>query len=152
MLREQHPEARLSIVGRRPADRVLQLGRSAGVAIVGEVPDVRPYVERATVSIAPLQIARGTQNKVLEAMAMRKAVVATPQALEGIDATDGEHLMQASSATDWVQAITRLAHEADLREQLGTQARDFVQQHHNWSACLAPIGQFIATGNMRVRR
>ena len=105
----------------------------------------RPYVERATLSIAPLQIARGTQNKVLEAMAMRKAVVATPQALEGIDATDGEHVVQASSVTDWANAIIRVRNDATYREQLGTQARAFVEQHHNWSACLEPIGQFITS-------
>src|SRR5690606_11948467 len=88
-VRRDHPEACFDIVGSRPEARVLALAQTPGVRVTGFVPDVRDHVAAASVCVAPLHIARGVQNKVLEAMAMARPVVCTPQALEGIPAEHG---------------------------------------------------------------
>ncbi|MBW8897819.1 MAG: TIGR03087 family PEP-CTERM/XrtA system glycosyltransferase, partial [Massilia sp.] len=88
-LRERFAGLKFYIVGSRPAPAVQELARLPGVVVTGTVPDVRPYIAHAAVSVAPLRIARGIQNKVLEAMAMATPVVVSPQALEGIDAVPG---------------------------------------------------------------
>src|SRR5215469_6834947 len=87
------PAARFVIVGANPAPAVQQLARQPGIEVTGRVPDVRPYLAHAAVAVAPLRVAQGVQNKVLEAMSMAKPVVATPQALEGIDARPGRELL-----------------------------------------------------------
>src|SRR5262249_58960832 len=84
VLRARHPGARLRLVGRRPAPAVRHLARLPGVGLVGQVPDVRPYLADAAVALAPVRIARGVQNKVLEALSMRKAVVPSPRSIEGL--------------------------------------------------------------------
>src|SRR5207245_1533631 len=77
-IRRRRPDAVLLLVGRKPAPAVQRLAGEPGVEVVGQVPDVRPFLHRAAVTVVPLQIARGVQNKVLEALAMGKAVVASP--------------------------------------------------------------------------
>ncbi len=106
LLREQFPTISLEIVGKHPTPAVLKLSRIAGIQVTGAVPDVRPHVAGADIVIAPLQIARGIQNKVLEAMAMARPVVATTSAATGIDAINGQHLMIADSPQQWVDQIT----------------------------------------------
>src|SRR5207302_49708 len=96
------PEATFAIVGRRPTAAVKKLAHLPGVGVVGEVPDVRPYLADAAVAVAPLQIARGVQNKVLEALAMGKAVVASPQAIEGLNLQDDVHIVRATTADEWI--------------------------------------------------
>src|SRR5699024_3911989 len=82
-------DAKLLVVGRDPAEAVRRLHGHHGVSVIGPVDDVRPWLERASVAVAPLQLARGVQNKVLEAMACQRAVVCSPAAAEGIDARAG---------------------------------------------------------------
>ena len=135
----------LNIVGRRPSDRVLSLNTLEGVDVVGEVPDVRPYLNDADIAISPLRIARGIQNKVLEAMAMGKAVVASPQAAEGIEAANGSQLLVAEQEDDWIKAIERLAADEQLRKRLEQAGRDLVLQRYQWSARLQPLIDIIAT-------
>ena len=78
------------------------LGQRQGIHVTGTVPDVRPYLAHAQISVAPLRIARGIQNKVLEAMAMAKPVIVSPQALEGISAQAGRDLLLASDASEFI--------------------------------------------------
>ncbi|RYY33311.1 MAG: TIGR03087 family PEP-CTERM/XrtA system glycosyltransferase, partial [Sphingomonadales bacterium] len=92
-IRLRHPNARFAIVGRKPTDAVRALAKHPGVTVTGEVADVRPWLHAASVVVAPLKLARGVQNKVLEAMAMGRAVVASPPAFEGIDAVPGRDLL-----------------------------------------------------------
>src|SRR5262249_11312980 len=115
---QRRPEARLSLVGRRPTAAVNELARGAGVEVVGQVPDVRPYVAGASVAVVPLRLARGVQNKVLEALAMARATVASPAALCGVRAQPGQHLLAASTPAEWVEAVLRLFDDADLRARL----------------------------------
>jgi sugar transferase (PEP-CTERM/EpsH1 system associated) len=142
-VRDHHAEARLYLVGRKPGWAVRRLRRLPGVEVVGTVPDVRPYLARAAAVVAPLRIARGMQNKVLEALAMGKAVVASPQCLAGVPATPGFHLLAAESPDDWVKAIDRLLRDADLRERLGRAGREYVEAHHRWDRCLEPFVELL---------
>jgi sugar transferase (PEP-CTERM/EpsH1 system associated) len=134
-VRERVPNATLTIVGRRPCPAVLRNAALPGVAVVGDVADVRPHVARAAVSIAPLRVARGVQAKVLEALAMGKAAVVSPEALKGIRATPGEHVLCADSAADWTAAVVRLLDDPELRERLGRAGRRFVEEEHDASVC-----------------
>jgi sugar transferase (PEP-CTERM/EpsH1 system associated) len=135
--------ARLALVGRRPAPAVRRLGREPGVEVIGPVADVRPYLARAAVVVAPLRIARGVQNKVLEALAMGKAVVASPQALEGLRAEPGVHVLAASTPQEWAEAVARLLGDEPLRRQLGAAGRRYVEGHHRWEVCLEPFAEVL---------
>jgi glycosyltransferase involved in cell wall biosynthesis len=135
---QTQPKAQLTIVGRRPTNVVQLLAGLANVSVFADVPDVRPYLEQAQVAVAPLRIARGIQNKVLEAMAMGKPVVASPGALAGIDLTPGSHALAADSPEQWKQALIRLWNSAESRETIGRQAREYVLEHHQWASTLLP--------------
>lgn len=151
-IRRQRPEAKLQIVGRTPCLAVKRLARTRGVEIHADVPDVRPYVCRSTAAIAPMNIARGVQNKVLEAMAMNKAVVTTPAALAGIEAKAGTEIVQAEGADAWRNALLSLFDEERYRRQIGNAARQFVVKNHSWEGSLAPMRDAIGSRNHSVRR
>jgi sugar transferase (PEP-CTERM/EpsH1 system associated) len=143
-LRERFPDLRFYIVGSRPAPAVEALAQQAGVVVTGTVPDVRPYIAHAAVAVAPLRIARGIQNKVLEAMAMARAVVVSPQALEGIDAEPGSELLLAEDAAAFIKTVgTLLAGQDSAAEALGQAARAKVQRRYSWSSNLACIGESL---------
>ncbi len=142
-VRQAYPQARLLLVGRRPAPALRWTALLPGVELIGQVPDVRPYLARASVAVVPLQIARGVQNKVLEALAMAKAVVASPQCLKGLKARPGTHLQSASTAGEWRRAVLELLRSLSLRQQLGSAGRSFVEEHHRWEVCLAPLADIL---------
>ncbi len=108
LIRKASPAARFFIVGSNPADAVKRLATRDGVTVTGRVPDVRPYIHHATAAVGPMRIARGIQNKVLEAMAMGKPVIVTSGALEGIDAIPGRDLILADDADSFANAAIRL--------------------------------------------
>lgn len=138
-LRQHVPEAKLLIVGRNPTRQVLRLAGTPSVEVVGPVDDVRHAIARCSVMIAPLPIARGVQNKVLEAMACSRAVVASPQAFEGIRAEPNRHLLVADTPDQWTTALTKLLTDLKARHTLATAAREQIEQHYHWSATLQPL-------------
>jgi sugar transferase (PEP-CTERM/EpsH1 system associated) len=143
-LRARFADVKFYIVGARPAAAVQELAKLPGVVVTGTVPDVRPYIAHAAVSVAPLRIARGIQNKVLEAMAMATPVVVSPQALEGIDAEPGSELVLAEDAAGFVDAVaTLLAGQDSAAAALGAAARAKVQRRYSWSSNLACIGESL---------
>jgi len=143
-LRERFTNLKFYIVGARPAPAVQELAKLPGVVVTGTVPDVRPYIAHAAVSVAPLRIARGIQNKVLEAMAMATPVVVSPQALEGIDAVPGSELVLAEDAAAFVDAVaTLLAGQDSAAAAIGAAARAKVQRRYSWSSNLACIGESL---------
>jgi sugar transferase (PEP-CTERM/EpsH1 system associated) len=142
-IRAARPDATLAVVGRNPSAEVRQLSHLGGVEVFGSVPDVRPYLADASVAIAPLRIARGIQNKVLEAMASCRAVIASPEALEGLSVAPEQHVLCAASPGQWVEMLTRLMASGELRSQLQQSARAFVATNHSWQACLAPVGALL---------
>ena len=132
-LKQRVPKLTFTIVGRDPAPAVQRLAETAGITVTGAVPDVRPFLAAASVAICPLQIARGIQNKILEAMAMERAVVTSPVALEGLDAEDGKHVVQADSPAEWQEHILNLITNDDFRRELGKRARRHVQDRYTWA-------------------
>jgi sugar transferase (PEP-CTERM/EpsH1 system associated) len=142
-VRARRPEARLYLVGRRPVAAVRRLARVPGVEVVGQVPDVRPYLARALVAVVPLRIARGLQNKVLEALASGKPTIASPQALAGIAAEPSRHLLAADAPEQWREAILKLFDDAPLRRSLAAAGRQYVEEHHSWERCLEPFGRLL---------
>jgi sugar transferase (PEP-CTERM/EpsH1 system associated) len=142
-VRRREPAATFCLVGRRPAPAVLGLADLPGVEVVGDVPDVRPHVAGASVVVVPLRIARGVQNKVLEALAMAKAVVASGQALAGLSARPGAELLQASAPEEWAAAVLGLFAEPALRRALGSAGRRYVEEHHRWEVCLEEFARLL---------
>jgi VanZ family protein len=138
-LKRQIPELVFYIVGRDPTRAVKGLANCPGVNVTGSVPDVRPYLSRARVAVCPLNIARGVQNKVLEAMAMGKAMVASKPALEGLELEVGREILQADSVQQWQQTIVELLSQDTLREGLEKRARKCVEERYSWSARMAPL-------------
>jgi sugar transferase (PEP-CTERM/EpsH1 system associated) len=145
-VRKRWPACRLSLVGRRPVPLVRRLAELPGVEVVGQVADVRPYLSRAAVVLAPLNIARGVQNKVLEALAMGKATVVSPQALTGLQVEPDVHLLTASTESEWQEAVSRLLQDEGLRQRLGTAGRRYVEAHHSWEHCSQPLANLLRLG------
>ncbi len=133
----QDPALRFYIVGARPAAAVQALAANPGVHVTGTVPDVRPYIAHAEICVAPLRIARGIQNKVLEAMAMARPVVVSAQALEGIDAVPGVELLLADGGAAFITTLTGLLAQPDA--SLGAAARAKVESQYSWPSNLARI-------------
>lgn len=142
-VRARLPEATFAIVGTNPVKAVKRLNGADGVSVTGRVEDVRPYVESASLVVAPMRIARGVQNKVLEAMAMAKAVVSTPAGLEGIDARIGSEAITAASRDVFAREIVRLAQDEDAARRIGAAARLRVLADYQWPAQLARLDAAI---------
>jgi sugar transferase (PEP-CTERM/EpsH1 system associated) len=144
-VRAAYPTATLAIVGRNPVRAVVDLQAVAGVEVFASVADVRPYLAEASVVVVPLRIARGIQNKVLEGMAAGRAVIASREALEGIDVRSGENVIQADSPAQWSSNIVRLFNEPRERTQIAQAGRAFVANRHDWTNCLSPIASLLAS-------
>lgn len=138
-VRQWRPEARLTIAGRKPAQAVQELRAIPGVDVIGEDRDVRPYLARAAVAIAPLRSPRGLPNHVLQAMAAGKPVVASPAALSAFGDQPDLPAWPVSDASEWVAVITSLLGDEAERHRLGEAGRTYVQLHHNWNYCLSPF-------------
>ena len=142
-LRARWPGLRLSIVGRSPTAAVQALAGDA-VRVTGTVPDVRPWLQHAAVVVAPLRLARGVQNKVLEAMAMARPVVAASPCVEAIDAIPAVHIAAASNAAEFVAVIESLLGSADAGVTMGRRARDRVVNQYGWRARLSAFDRELS--------
>ena len=143
-LRAQRPGVRFQIVGADPPPSVRELAKIPGVSVTGSVPDVRSYITRAALTVAPLAIARGTQNKILESMAMGVPVVCSLQAAGGVDAVAGEHLLTAANADEYVAAVGRILDSKELRATLAEKGRARVLSHHAWRSSMLRLDGLIA--------
>ncbi len=143
-LRDRLPEARFRVVGANPTSRVRALAGLPGVDVTGAVPDVRPHVAGAALSVAPLRLARGVQNKVLEAMAMGRPVLATPQAFEGIEAVAGEDAAVAPDAPEaFAAAALTLLADPDAAAAMGGRARLRMERRYAWNRRLEPLDALL---------
>jgi sugar transferase (PEP-CTERM/EpsH1 system associated) len=141
-VRAQVPQARFYIVGARPSEGVRRLGKQSGIRVTGAVRDVRPYLAHAVAAVAPLRIARGVQNKILEAMAMGRPVLGTPQAFDGIRPCAGlEPLMNEAPEAMARAAVGLLC--GDARDDLGRRGRECVLRNYNWSENLRHIQRLL---------
>jgi sugar transferase (PEP-CTERM/EpsH1 system associated) len=147
----RHPGTLLTIVGRNPTRAVRRLARLKGVQVTGAVADVRPFLARAAAVIAPLQIARGVQNKVLEALALGKALICSPPAATGLGIRHGRHALFAEEPEQWTRAVTALLNNPSQRQALGRAGRAYVKKYHDWDRCLAPLDRLLFAPNGRGR-
>ncbi len=138
-IRAAHPETSFAIVGRNPTPAVSALSALPGVQVTGAVDDVRTWLAGADVVVAPLRIARGIQNKVLEAMAMAKPVVASTAAAEGIAATNGTHYFVEADVEAEANRVIALLSDASISRKTGKSARAHVIEHYSWAGQLAPL-------------
>jgi glycosyltransferase involved in cell wall biosynthesis len=139
----QWPGLRFYIVGRNPPAAVMELA-SQGVVVTGTVADVRPYLQHATLVVAPLRVARGIQNKILEAMAMARPVVAARSCVEAIAAEDGTELLSAVEAPEFVDQINALLSAPERAAAVGKAGRQRVVQHYSWAAHLSGIDRYLS--------
>ena len=137
------PRARFYIVGRSPSPQVQALA-SAQVVVTGTVPDVRPYLQHAAAVVAPLRVARGIQNKILEAMAMQQPVVTVHSCAEAIGATAAQGQLRADTPEQFLQALQPLLDAPEHAAALGRAARQFVVQRFSWQAHLSGIDACLA--------
>ncbi len=140
-IRVRHPNARFAIVGRNPTDAVKALAKQPGVMVTGEVADVRGWLAAASVVVAPLKLARGIQNKVLEAMAMERPVVASRAAAEGID--HAGTIRVGETVGEIAEEVMAVLDNAVAAAAMGREARARVQARYSWEACLAPLDALL---------
>ena len=142
-LRSRHPGLRFHIVGRSPTPAVQALAGEA-VNVTGTVPDVRPYLQHAAVVVAPLRLARGIQNKVLEAMAMGRPVIAARACAEALLARPGHDLAAADGIPDYIHAVETFLADPAQSEAVGSSGRACVLVNYDWAAHLSGLDPFLA--------
>ena len=143
LLRARRPAMKLLIVGADPSPPMRALGELPGVTVTGSVPDVRPHIRSSALMVAPLAIARGTQNKILEAMAMGVPVVTSRAAAGGVDADAESHFLIADRADDIAQAVLRVVENPAERARLALAGRARMLSHHAWPRSMKRLDGII---------
>lgn len=141
------PDTQFHIVGMDPTPAVRRLADGNRIVVTGRVDDIRPYFDSAAVAVAPLRVARGLQNKVLEAMAMRVPVVSSPAAFAGISAVAGQDLLVAGRPGEFSGAVVNLLRDSAARERVAAAGRACVETNHNWSQLLERLEDLVAGGD-----
>ncbi len=142
LIEAEVPDVHFNIVGQRPHSRLDPLKKRPDVTLTGWVEDVRPYITRAEIYVVPLRMGGGTRLKLLEAMAMGKAVVATRLGAEGYPVADGRELVLADTPVDFAKAVVSLLQAPGQRAELGRRARTFVEAHYDWRA-IVPLVEAV---------
>jgi hypothetical protein len=142
-LRKRRPATRFEVVGADPPQAIRDLARIPGVSVTGSVPDVRPFVTKAALTIAPLEIARGTQNKILESMAMGVPVVSSRQASGGVDVVVGEHILAYDTPDQLVSAVLSILESPELRGRLSAAGRARILSNHSWPSSMKRLDGLI---------
>jgi glycosyltransferase involved in cell wall biosynthesis len=145
---EQVPQARLELVGDRPDEEVRRLAGGA-VAVHGSVPDVTPYLDRAAVVVTPIRLGGSMRGKVLEALGTGKALVATPRAVEGLEAVPGEHFVLATTEDEIVKAVSELLNDPFKRRELAQRARAWASTNLTWDRPVADFERLYASVSRR---
>lgn len=142
LVRHARPNVTFRVVGRQPGSDLAILLRDAKVETAFDVPDVRPLLGRASVVVCPMTSGSGIKNKVLEAMAMARAVVATTMAVEALDATDGQELLIADDPASFAAAVVRLIGDVDERTRLGSAGRALIVRRYSWERAAGRYDEF----------
>lgn len=143
LVREQRPGTQFWIVGSDPPESVRALASTPGVHVTGQVEDVRPHVRSAAVFVCPLRVGSGVKNKLLAAMAMEKAIVATPLSIEGLDVVDGRELALADAPADFAEKVVRLLEDEDEAARLGANGLACVRRQYSWNAMGEDLAQIV---------
>ena len=156
LVKMKRPEVQFWIVGSGPSERVRALTRISGVHVTGKVDDVRPYVRSATVFVCPLRVGSGVKNKILAAMAMQKATVATSMSIDGLDLADNRDVLLADDPQDFADKVVRLLTDQQVAQQLGANGLTRVQAQYSWGAMgkelEAAIQSMMASRNGRAHQ
>jgi sugar transferase (PEP-CTERM/EpsH1 system associated) len=147
LIRKRMPNVEFRIVGSNPSSKIREMAKIPGVLVTGHVPDVRHYANDAAVSVAPLRVARGTQNKILESMAMGIPVVASPQAAKGIDAVPGRDLLVANDTESFAKQVINLLENRNMGNRLSEAALKQVQTAHRWSTSMGTLDRIVAAAS-----
>jgi sugar transferase (PEP-CTERM/EpsH1 system associated) len=137
----RRPQVRLTIVGNNPPPAVRALESDERIVVTGYVEDIRPYLGSATVALAPLLVAAGMQNKVLEALSMATPLVATPAACRSLQVKDDVHLLIAQEADAYADAVLHLLENPWLAQRLGQAGRAYVERHHSWMSTAMQLNE-----------
>lgn len=134
-IRAAFPHIKLNIVGKNPEERIIALGKiDPSITVTGFVEDVRPFMTRDSIYVAPLRLGSGTRLKILEAMAMKMAVVSTTIGCEGLDVENDKNILIADDPGDFAEAVTELIRNPKKRRQIGDEARKLVEKSYDWSS------------------
>jgi polysaccharide biosynthesis protein PslH len=144
-IRQEMPQARVLVVGQRPSPRLGVLRADPAFTITGAVDDVRPYIAQSDVYIAPLRVGGGTRFKLLEAMAMQRAIVSTTLGCEGFDVASGRELAIADARADFAAAVVSLLRDGVARRAMGRRALDFVSASYDWRVIVPKLEQVYAS-------
>jgi glycosyltransferase involved in cell wall biosynthesis len=138
LVSRQAPQTKLSIVGPRPPQDIVQFGarHPQVVTVAGYVADLRPYLERCAVMVVPVRAASGMRVRILEALAQGIPVVTTSMGAEGIDVTSGRHLLVADEPAEFAQAVVRLLGDHSMACRLALQGRQLIEQQYDWRVVL----------------
>ncbi|MCE9588964.1 MAG: glycosyltransferase [Planctomycetes bacterium] len=139
LLRERHRDATWSVVGKNPGPRVTELNNEPGINVVGGVADIHPWARRAAVTILPMRCGGGIKNKLLEAAALARPIVASPRAVRGLELGDNPPMILARKAAQWIEAIDALWTSPTTAAVMGGQARVWVERYHNWGTAASQL-------------
>jgi len=154
LVKRDRPRVRLTIVGSNPPPEVRRLGKDPSVTVTGHVPDVRPFLEHATVAVCPVRYAVGIQNKVLEAMATGTPVVATSQACKALQAKPGQDLLSADDSRGFAAHVLRLLEQPAYADWIANNGRRYVVENHEWSRIVERVESIyeeVVAGHRRLR-
>lgn len=141
LVRREFPEAKLSVVGRRPSARMREIGaKETNIEVTGTVEDIRPYMAKGAVYVVPLLVGGGTRIKIFEAMAAGKAVVSTTIGAEGLPVTHGKDVLLADDPESFAKEIVDLLRNTSHRREIGSAARKLVAENYSWKA----VGKTLA--------
>lgn len=148
MLKSKYPDARLIIAGMNPSLKIKVLSEVEGITVTGYVDDMLEYYHQANIFVAPFQIARGVQNKILQSFACGLPVVTTAVGAEGIECADGQHLMLAETPEQFVEKIDALAQDSILYQRICSSALDLVHRNYSWDAKNEPLAELFTAGGI----
>jgi glycosyltransferase involved in cell wall biosynthesis len=148
-----HPEVKLWIVGKDPVPEICELANLPMVTVTGTVDSILPFLQKATISVAPIQYGAGIQNKVLEAMACATPVIASSLATSALNIKDGKEVLVANSPDDWATKILALINSPEKQVQIGENGRIYVEENHQWPRIVQNLEQIykqtISKNNIR---
>lgn len=134
LIQKQYPQAQFWVVGKDPTEKVQMLARRPGVHVTGGVADMRPFLETAGVFVCPIRFGAGVKNKILAALAMQKAVVATSVSLEGLDLRENEHVLTADDPGRFAAQVIKLIENPSMAARLGRNGQAFVRAEYSWES------------------
>lgn len=136
---QKWPTAEFIVAGMDPTEKIIALGNMRGITVTGFVDDIKPYFNRANVFVAPFRIARGVQNKVLQAFACGLPVISTPMGAEGIRCSDNQSILLAETSSDFILQLEKLFQFPDHYTRIADNALRLIHQHYTWESILNPF-------------